>query len=292
MERRLGRGLGSLLGNSSVLEDQKRAQDLPLEVIRPNPFQPRKTFDPAALEELADSIRRHGILQPIVVRPVSDGEAQYEIVAGERRWRASRIAGLSVVPAVVRELRDEQMLELALVENVQRKDLDAIERATGYQQMIRALKITQEQVAEKVGLQRATVANHLRLLELPPAAQEAVRRDLISMGHARALLGISDPTGVLALVERIAREDLSVREVERIVRESGRKKAGTSAVLTPPQASPPWVRELEERMRQRLGTKVQLRNNPGYRGQIVIEYFNRTDLDRLCQVLAPRDELR
>lgn len=293
MERRLGRGLGSLLGSSGVSEDQKKAQELPLESIRPNPFQPRKTFDPVALDELADSIRRHGVLQPIVVRPMAGDDGQYEIIAGERRWRASRLAGLRAIPAVVRaEVRDEQLLELALVENLQRKDLDAIERATGYQQMIRALGITQEQVAEKVGLQRATVANHLRLLELPGAAQEAVRRELISMGHARALLGMPDAGGVLALVERIAREDLSVRDVERIVREVARGKKGNAAVLTPLGPVAPWVRELEERMRQHLGTKVHLRNNAGYRGQIVVEYFNRADLDRLCQVLAPREPLR
>jgi ParB family chromosome partitioning protein len=135
------------------------------------------------------------------------------------------------------------------------------------------------------------VANHLRLLDLPAPAQEAVRRNLISMGHARALLGLVDPAGVLALVERIARQDLSVRDVERIVRESSRSKSASSPVLQPQLATAPWVRELEERMRQRLGTKIQLRNNPGFRGQIVIEYFNRTDLDRLCQLLAPRDEL-
>jgi ParB family chromosome partitioning protein len=269
-----------------------------LEAIRPNPFQPRKTFEQGALEELADSIRRHGVLQPIVVRPTagegarSEGDARYEIVAGERRWRASRLAGLRAIPAVVRpEIRDEQLLELALVENLQRKDLDAIERATGYQQMIRALGITQEQVAEKVGLQRATVANHLRLLELPGAAQEAVRRELISMGHARALLGMPDAPSLLALVERIAREDLSVRDVERIVREAARGKKA-AAVLTPMAPVAPWLRELEERMRLHLGTKVQVRNNPGYRGQIVVEYFNRADLDRLCEVLAPRERLQ
>src|SRR4029079_17464167 len=222
MERRLGRGLGSLLGTSDSFEEQKKAGELPLDAIRPNPHQPRRTFDPVALEELTESIRRHGILQPIVVR-ASDRDAEgrsFEVVSGERRWRASRMAGRTSIPVTVREVDNDQMLELALVENLQRQDLDAIERATGYQQMMKALTITQEQVAEKVGLKRSTVANHLRLLELPAAAQEAVRRNLITMGHARALLGLADATQVMALVERIARQDLSVRDVERLVREA------------------------------------------------------------------------
>lgn len=294
MERRLGRGLGSLMGASDLLDGPKQPLELPIDEITPNPFQPRKTFDPAALEELRDSIRRHGILQPIVVRPKSlpSGATRYELVSGERRWRASRMAGLTTIPAIARtQVSDDQMLELALVENLQRQDLDAIERATGYQQMINSLKITQDQVAEKVGLQRSTVANHVRLLDLPARAQEAVRRNLISMGHARALLGLKDSKTVLDLVERIARQDLSVREVERIVREAAREERAPG-VLVPQPSSPPWVRDLESRLRERLGTQVHVRNASGFRGQIVIEYFNRPDLDRLCQQLAPRDELR
>jgi ParB family chromosome partitioning protein len=295
MERRLGRGLGSLLGTSAPVDDQKATNDLPLASIQPNPYQPRRTFDPAALEELADSIKRHGILQPIVVRQVSGlAEApKYQLVSGERRWRASKMAGRTTIPASVRnDIQDEQMLELALVENLQRQDLDAIERATGYQQLIQSLKLSQEQVAERVGLKRATVANHLRLLELPAAAQEAVRKNLISMGHARALLGLSDKAAVMGLVERIARQDLSVREVERIVRQSVPTRAATKAAAEAPVGSAPWVRELEERMRHHLGTKVEVHNSPGFRGQIVIDYFNRSDLDRLCERLAPREELR
>ncbi len=294
MERRLGRGLGSLLGGSDPLERQEQVRELPLDAIRPNPHQPRRTFDPVALEELRDSIRRHGILQPIVVRPAGrDQEGRsFEIVSGERRWRASQMAGVHSIPVTVREVDSDQMLELALVENLQRQDLDAIERATGYQQMMKSLNVTQEQVAEKVGLKRSTVANHLRLLELPPAAQDAVRRNLISMGHARALLGLTDPARVLGLVERIGREELSVREVERLVREAGRVTSQGKVVMQPQAAPAPWVRELETRLREQLGTAVQVRNAPGYRGQIVIEYFDRKDLDRLCQRLAPRDEIR
>jgi ParB family transcriptional regulator, chromosome partitioning protein len=288
MERRLGRGLGSLLGQSGSVEGQNAGTELSIEAIRPNPHQPRKTFDQTALEELSDSIRRHGVLQPIVVRPVGTG---YELVSGERRLRASRLAGRTTIPASIRnDISDDQMLELAMVENLQRQDLDAMERATGYRLMMDSLQITQEQVAEKVGLKRATVANHLRLLDLPVPAQDAVRRGLISMGHARALLGLTSPNQVLGLVERIAREDLSVRTVEGLVRAQSSPAAAVEAA-PPGLTVAPWVRELEERMRETLGTKVQLKNNPGFKGQIVIEYFNRADLDRLCQVLAPRREL-
>ena len=287
MERRLGRGLGSLLSNTGSDEVQSASHELPLDRIRPNPHQPRKTFELGALEELADSIRRHGVLQPIVVRPQGDG---YEIVSGERRWRASQAAGRATIPATVRaDVTDEQMLELALVENLQRQDLDPMERAEGYQALMQTLHLTQEEVAVRVGLKRATVANHLRLLDLPDVAQGAVRRGLISMGHARALLGLGEPAQVLQLVGRIAREDLSVREVERCVRDMARSAAKGGALSPPPPAS--WIRDLEERMREHLGTKVEIRNQPGFRGQIVLEYFNRGDLDRLCAVLAPRDEL-
>jgi ParB family transcriptional regulator, chromosome partitioning protein len=290
MERRLGRGLGSLLGQSGAVEDQKASSELPIEAIRPNPHQPRKTFEPGALEELADSIRRHGVLQAIVVRPAGSG---YELVSGERRLRASQLAGRKTIPASIRaDITDDQMLELALVENLQRQDLDAIERATGYRLMMESLHVTQEQVAEKVGLKRATVANHLRLLDLPTPAQDAVRRGLISMGHARALLGLASPSQVLGLVERIAREDLSVRAVESLVRaQGGAAPTSPKDVLQPQVSVAPWVRELEERMREALGTKVQMKNNPGFKGQIVIEYFNRADLDRLCRLLAPRQEI-
>jgi len=290
MERRLGRGLGSLLGGSDAVEPSKGAQELEIARVRPNPNQPRKTFEPQALEELTASIRQHGVLQPIVVRPSGSG---FEIVSGERRWRASQAAGRLTIPATVRpDIRDDQMLELALVENLQRQDLDAMERARGYQDMMETLQITQEQVAEKVGLKRATVANHLRLLDLPQQAQEAVRKGLISMGHARALLGVSRPERLLALVERIAREDLSVREVEHIVREQPKAAPTAAAAVESPAVIVPWVRELEERMREHLGTKVKLHVSTGFRGQIVVEFYNRADLDRLADTLAPRGELR
>lgn len=288
-ERRLGRGLGSLLGAEPTPTPASGVQEIPLDRIHPNGQQPRRTFEPGAMEELTESIRQHGVLQAIVVRPSGDG---YELVAGERRTRAARAAGLQFIPATIRsDISDQNLLELALVENVQRQDLDPIERARGYRQMADQLGLTQEQVADRVGLKRATVANHMRLLELPELAQQAVQSGLVSMGHARALLGLARPERIPELVGRIVREGLSVRDVEAAVRAEVRPATPTSGAILTPAGAPPWIRELEQRMEEHLGTKVSLRNQPGFKGQIVIEYFHRSDLDRLCQVLAPRPQV-
>jgi ParB family chromosome partitioning protein len=285
MERRLGRGLNALLGQPAAAEQQTTPVQLPTIELRPNPFQPRTTFEAGALAELSESIRQHGILQPIVVRRAPTG---YEIISGERRWRAAQAIGLLTVPVVVRAaVADEQMLELALIENVQRQDLDAMERARGFDQMMHQLRLTQEEVAAKVGLKRATVANHLRLLELPAQVQEAVSRSLISMGHARALLGHPDASALPAMLQRIARQDLSVRQVEQLVRaaaQHGDRKAQTKAKAN---GRPPWVGELEATLRESLGTRVIVKNEPGYRGQIIVEYYDRGELERLCRHLAP-----
>jgi ParB family chromosome partitioning protein len=285
-DRRLGRGLGSLLGKEVAAPVEGEVREIALDLVRANPHQPRRTFDPVALDELTESIRQHGVLQAIVVRPLGDG---FELVAGERRTRAARAAGLLTIPAAIRaDITDDQMLELAIVENVQRQDLDPIERARGYRQMSEQLGLTQEQVADRVGLKRATVANHVRLLELPETAQQAVQAGLMSMGHARALLGLSRPERITDLVQRIVREGLSVRDVEALVRADARPAGSGSPGVLMPVGSPPWIGELEQRMQEHLGTKVTLRNQPGFRGQVVIDYFNRSDLDRICQILAPK----
>lgn len=291
MERRLGRGLGSLLGNK---EEQQASlvvpsSELPVESIRPNPHQPRRTFEDAALQELAESIRRHGVLQPVVVRRAKDGT--FELIAGERRWRAATIARRPTIPAVVRsDVSDSDMLELALVENVQRQDLDAIERALGYQQMIERLGLTQEQVADRVGLRRSTVTNHLRLLDLPESVQAAIAKGLVSMGHARALLSLRSADEQRRWMEKVVRDDLSVRQTEQLVRVQPRKSETTipsrSAV-----AESSWVQALEERLRRRLGTKVTVVNAPGYRGEIRIEYFGKDALQQLIDLLDPPQSL-
>lgn len=285
MERRLGRGLNALLGQTTAVEEQTKPTELPIAALRPNPYQPRATFEPQSLAELGESIREHGILQPIVVRRAPTG---YEIISGERRWRAAQAIGLLTVPVVVRAaVADDQMLELALIENVQRQDLDAMERARGFEQMVKQLGLTQDEVARKVGLQRATVANHLRLLELPLQVQEALARSVISMGHARALLGHPEPTALPAMLQRIAREDLSVRHVEQIVRAAVERSREQPQAKPRTDSRPPWVGELESTLRESLGTRVVVKNEPGYRGQIVIEYYDRGELERLCRHLAP-----
>jgi ParB family transcriptional regulator, chromosome partitioning protein len=298
LERRLGRGLGSLLGQGAGEPAEKSAAAqlvLPLERIRPNPYQPRLTFDAEGLEELQESIRLHGFLQPVVVR--KQGEF-FELIAGERRLRAARALGLGSIPALIREdFPDAQMLEVALVENVQRRDLNALEKARGYARMMQDLALTQDQVASKVGLKRASVANHLRLLELPSKVQGALVEGLISMGHARALLAV-DEAKALALVERISREGLSVRQVEVEVR------PGAAAPPAAPAAAPvlgdrgelqpqaPWVAEIQRRLRDSLSARISIQNRPGYTGQIVIEYHGQDDLNRLIEQLAPSRQVR
>jgi len=286
MEKRLGKGLGSLLGGKM---DEAASQELALALIDPNPFQPRVTMDPAGLEELRDSISNHGVLQPIVVRKMG---GRYQIVSGERRWRAARLAGLERIPAVQREVvSDNEMLELALVENVQRRDLDPLERARGFKALMDGLGITQEAVAVKVGLKRATVANHLRLLELPEKVQQAVGKGLLSMGHARALLGLSTPEQIEGLMEQCVRKDLSVRDVERLVRDQTQRAAGTEAG-TEVEPTPPWIAQIERRLGDALGTKVTISSDKDYSGQIRVQFFDKEQLNRLIDRLAPQAQLR
>ncbi len=285
MERRLGRGLGSLLGELPAPGD---LLELDLDRIRPNPFQPRRSFEPGALEELRQSIQAHGILQPVVVRRAVEGEC-YELISGERRWRAAKLAGLRTIPATLRpETSNQEMLELALVENLQRSDLDPLERARGFKALMETLQITQEAVAAKVGLKRSSVANHLRLLELPEAAQRAVSAGMVNMGHARALLGLSDERAIMKLLEQAVREDLSVREVERRVKHASEPNPGSLKPASIPAAPPAWAVDLERRLREVLGTKVTLQVAGKSSGRIVIEYFDRPGLDRICDRILPK----
>jgi len=229
------------------------------------------------------------VLQPVVVRPAGDG---FELISGERRFRASQAAGRRTIPAVVRtQVPDEDMLELALVENVQRADLDPLEKARGFRRLVEKLQLTQEDVAEKVGLRRTTVTNHLRLLELPGKVQEAVAERQITMGHARALLGLSEARAQEKLCDQISSQGLSVRAVEEQVRNMTGKTTPVPPKAKPTPQAPAWVGEWEQRFRERLGTKVQLRPGEKERGQIVIQYHDRAELERLMKLLAPRPTL-
>jgi ParB family chromosome partitioning protein len=282
----LGKGLGALIPTGTAERAAGAAaaagpglQELPIAAIRPNPYQPRDRFDEEGLGALADSIREVGLLQPVLVRPAGDG---YELVAGERRWRAARRAGLQVIPAIVRQTEDGKALQSALVENLQRDDLNPLEEAAAYQQMIEDFSMTHEQVAVTVGKSRAAVSNTMRLLQLPPSIQRAVRDDRLSMGHARALLGTPDRAFQEALARRAVKEDLSVRAVEDAVRarndgtdERGRARGGAARMR------PPGLLELEELLGDHLQTRVRIRLGAGGKGALTVEFAGLDDLERI-----------
>ena len=267
-----------------------RVAELDVEAVRPNPYQPRKDFDEGALDELAASIRQLGIIQPITVRAL--GDERYELISGERRLRASRRAGLKRIPAYVREADTEAMLEMAIVENVQREDLNPVEVALGYQRLMEEVGLTQEQVADKVGKNRSTVANTLRLLRLPPRVQASLRDGTLSPGHARTLVGVDDEGALLKLHRAILDEGLSVREVERRAR-SLREPAPERAEQSPaPPALAPrdrlQIEALEDRLRARLSSKVAIRHRADGAGTLEIAYYTAEDLERIVELLAGR----
>lgn len=253
--RRLGLGLGALLGGESDgYINNEHIESVEVSRVRPNPFQPRADFDEGEIASLAESLKRQGVLQPVVVRPAEGGF--YELVAGERRWRASQKAGLDRIPAVVREVDDRRMLEMALVENLQRRDLNPIEKARAFRRLIELNSWTQEEVADAVGLGRPTVANFIRLLELPPEVQEAVSRGTITMGHARALLGVTPRSAQLKLLRRIIEEDLSVRALEKLARRAS--ETGSANGRIAPSKREPYLEELERKLMDRLGVRVEI----------------------------------
>jgi ParB family chromosome partitioning protein len=272
----LGRGLAALIPQRAPTSGG--SIEIPLGRIRENPRQPRLRMDDEALSGLAESIRQHGVIQPILVTETIDG---YTLVAGERRVRAARMAGLDRIPAIVRQLADRQQLELALVENLQREDLDPMEAARAYRQLMDEFSFTQDDLATRVGRARSTVANTLRLLELHPAVQEAVAASLITEGHARALGGLPTEAQAPAVTTVIA-DDLSVRQTEELVRRVREPRVERAADQAPPD---PDVERVEEDLRRSLGTKVRLtRTRRG--GRIVIEYFGEDELARLYQRLT------
>lgn len=273
----LGRGLESLFVDNSVEEINSSTNKLKIMEIEPNHDQPRKIFDEKALSELADSISQHGVLQPLVVRPLTNGG--YQLVAGERRWRAARIAGLSEVPVIIKELTDEETIEIAMIENLQREDLNPLEEALGYSYMMEELKITQEEAAEKVGKSRPAIANALRLLKLPEEIQEMVKNNLISAGHARALLGFATKEETIATANLIIKEDISVRQIEALVKEA--KKAPSKPKAEKKRDK--FFSEVELALVDNLGRKVKIKEN-GKKGSGVleIEFFDRDDLESLA----------
>ncbi len=274
----LGRGLDSLFADNSVEEINPSVNKLRIMEIEPNHDQPRKDFDEKSLSELAESIEQHGVLQPLVVRPLANGS--YQLVAGERRWRAARIAGLTEVPVVIKELTDEEVIEIAMIENLQREDLNPLEEALGYRYMMDELNITQEQAAEKVGKSRPAVANALRLLKLPNEIQDMVKNNLISPGHARALLGFDSEDMIVQTAKMIIKEDLSVREVENLV-----KKSKKISKVAKQQKRDKFFSEVEIALVENLGRKVKIKEAKQDAGVLEIEFFDKDDLEGLAMKL-------
>lgn len=272
----LGRGLDSLIPGAGGSASSGRSEgagiavtNLAVKKIKPNRYQPRRHFDEARLSELADSIRENGLVQPIVVSPDGDG---YELIAGERRLRAAKLAGLDHVPAIVRKINDKERFVFSLLENLQREDLNPIESAEGYRRLMTDFGFTQESVAKQVGMSRAAVANAVRLLGLPTEIQNAVRDGQISAGHARALLALPTPAAQILAARRISRERMTVRESERLSPRRGKSGAKSAEHLS-----------LEEKLRQALGTKVLI--NGAKKGRVEIYYYSLDDLDRIIRLL-------
>lgn len=292
--RGLGKGLGALIpaGDSETGRPPAGVAEVSLADIAPNPRQPRDNMEPAALEELAESIRTHGLIQPLVLTLAPDGSAsRYYLVAGERRWRASGMAGLTSVPAIVKDVSPQGMLELALVENVQRADLNPLEEAAAYYSLVEEFGLTQEVVAARVGKSRVAVANSLRLLRLPDAAKEAVVRGQIREGHARALLGLADDALIEQALVIVIDNEMTVRQTEELVRRM-QQAASEPAVndTASEEDDSPETRELETRLRDALGTKVNLfRSRRG--GRIVIHFYSEEELGSIYDMLVGPSDL-
>ncbi len=271
----LGRGLDALFADNSVEESSQSAVKLKIMEIEPNREQPRKIFDEAALGELADSIATHGVIQPLLVRPIKDGG--YQLVAGERRWRAARIAGLTEVPVVIKDLTDSETVELAMVENLQREDLNPLEEALGYKFMMEKLAITQDEAAQKVGKSRPAVANALRLLRLPDEIQAMVENKQLSPGHARALLSFENEARMLEVAKLIIAKGLSVREIEKMAQNSKKE-----IKLKAPKKRDTYFDEVELAISKATGRKVKVKETAR---TIEIEFFNNDDLAKIAKAL-------
>lgn len=275
----LGKGLDALFIDNSIEENGDKLVNI--NDIEPKRDQPRKFFNDEALKELSDSIAMHGVIQPLLVRPLSDGG--YQLIAGERRWRASRMAGLTQVPVVVREMTDMEAMELALIENLQREDLNPIEEAEGYKLLMDTYSLTQEQAAEKVGKSRPAVANAMRLLVLPQAVLDMVKQGIISSGHARTLIPLSDENLIVKLAEEISQKELSVRETERIVKTLLKPK---SEIVKKKSKRDPYFDECEIAIREELGRMAKINVAKGNKGTIELEFFSKEDLQSILEALA------
>ena len=284
----LGKGLSALLpgrspsqpGPAAAPEKVSTPHTLPLSTIHANPMQPRTVFQADKLDELAASIRANGIIQPIVVRQYQDG---YQIVAGERRWRAAKLAGINEVPVIVQDVADPRMLELALIENIQREDLNPIETAHAYERLSRELGLSHEEIGRRTGKDRTSITNIVRLLKLPKEVQLLVAEHRLTMGHARAILGLPDATTQIQIAEKAAAQNLSVRQVETLVQELTAERPREGSGHRKEQALDPNVKAAIEELERALGTRVRIVELSEQRGRIEIEYYSQAELDRLFQ---------
>ncbi|MED3551823.1 ParB/RepB/Spo0J family partition protein [Cytobacillus praedii] len=280
MAKGLGKGLNAFFTNMETVKEES-VQEVRTKELRPNPYQPRKVFDKEAIEELKQSIIEHGILQPIIVRKSIKG---YEIVVGERRFRAAKEAKLETVPVVVRELNEQQMMELAVLENLQREDLSPIEEGAAYQLLMEKLKLTQEELAKRLGKSRPHIANHIRLLSLPPKIQALISEGEISMGHGRALLGLRNKDKLQAVVEKTMKDHLNVRQLEQLIQQLNDVPRETKK---PVQQKDVFIKERESSLRDRFGTTVTIKQSKN-KGKIEIEFFSKDDLDRIIELLEKK----
>lgn len=294
----LGRGLGALLKDADSVKSKNAAaaeapvtitsnlNEIPVDQIEVNSYQPRSHFNDEALKELSESIKIQGIIQPITVRQLSPNA--YQLISGERRLRASKLAGLTNIPAYIRTANDQQMLEMALIENIQRENLNPIEIAISYQRMITECNLKQEELGERVGKNRSTVTNYVRLLKLPPDIQVALRDNLISMGHARSIINIENIDQQLYVLNKIKSEELSVRAVEELVRNMQNKPAATDSKATaakPTSAANAEISSLQNKLTSHFGTKIQVKSDKQFKGEIKIPFVSAEDLNRILEIL-------
>ena len=293
----IGKGIRALLTNieergtaptgQELREISREPLEVPVDAIEANPYQPRTDFDEQALEELAQSIRTHGIIQPLTLRRLHEGK--YQLIAGERRWRAAQKAGLRSVPAYIRLADDQGMLEMAIVENIQRADLNPMEMAFSLQRLIDECKLTHEELSTRVGKQRSTVSNFLRLLKLPPQIQDALRRDQISMGHAKALAGLEEISSQLMVLGEILAKDLSVRETEKLVAQYQQKPTSKSSAPAKTKSKSADITRIEQQLRARLGVRVDLKYLDNGSGEIRIPFKSDKELNYLLDLLEEMD---
>ena len=287
-KKALGRGLSALLSDTpetSRLDEAPRASgnmnEISIGEIEVNPFQPRQYFDQEALRELSESIKVHGIIQPITVRKLSRN--QFQVISGERRFQAARLAGLKTIPAYVRAADDQQMLEMSLIENIQRENLNPIEIALSYQRLLTECNLKQDELGERVGKNRSTVTNYLRLLKLPPDIQIALRDNKLTMGHARAIINVENPEVQLLIFKRTLREDLSVRQVEELARSMSKGNKEKSSPTTAVSASSREITQLQGKLSSHFGTKVSVKSD-GRKGEIKIPFLSIEDLNRILDI--------